>query len=221
MSATIAIVVGMIHNWNEFRVRGKARTGLLMGLSLGGIALGLEAVTSLFTSHSLPLWPSFGPASSFSTVLSAAIAPIPSFLRSTVLLLLAVGFVTRISANLNNGKAFRLLSFVVLGVFLAGASGIESISGWLAAGTVSGILLAAVYNYLLADCWEAVPVAIGTLTAFSLIQQAAFHAYPGAVVGSGIGIVIVAALAVYWERSLRPPYFWEVRVTPFSGGSRG
>ncbi|HUV12338.1 MAG TPA: hypothetical protein VMY18_01780 [Acidobacteriota bacterium] len=203
VSATIAIVVGMLHNWNGSRARLRLQTGLLTGLALGGIALGLEAVTSLFTSQSLPRWPSFGPASSYSAVLAAGIAPISAFLRSTVLLLLAVGFVTRISAGLRNGTVIRLLSFVVLGVFLAGASGIESISGWLAAGTVSGILLAVVYNYVLADCWEAVPVAIGTLTVFSLIQQAAFHAYPGAVVGSGIGIIIVSVLAVFWERSLR------------------
>jgi hypothetical protein len=124
-------------------------------------------------------------------------------MRSTVLVLLGVGFVTRFSTNMKNGKAFRWASFVALGVILAGGSGIESIPEWLIAGTVSGILLAIVYNYVLVYCWEAVPVAIATLTVFSLIQQAWFRAFPGAVVGIGIGIVILGTIAVFWERRLR------------------
>jgi hypothetical protein len=78
---------------------------------------------------------------------------------------------------------------------------IDALSLWPMVGTIIGLLLLAVYRFIIRYDYALIPLATSSFTILHVLQQGIFNAYPGAAFETGInisGIIIIASLW-YWH----------------------
>ena len=92
---------------------------------------------------------------------------------------------------------------MAFGVLGTGAPQGADIGGWLAAAALAAAALLAAYVTLLRADLTMVPLVIGTMTVFGILAQNIPEPFPGALVASIGGAILIGVLAWWWFRALR------------------
>jgi len=207
-SVALALAGGLVTgSRNAAAALGFGRT-ILMGAALGAAMAGLNAVARSVAPSLGPSWGDFEAASMFWPILGGAVTPLIQFLTQTLLLLVifcAFTWKPRWSGLL-----------VLIGLVIAGASSLETISSWLIAGLASGIVLWAAYTLVLRHQPKLLVTAIATLAIFSIFRDGLGRAYPGAFTGSILAIIVIGFAAWVWVKlAARPavPDLLELKVS--------
>jgi len=198
MAAGMGLNAGFIHRWLPPQPAGGRGPAVAGGLALGALAAGLVAVAAGLLPALEPPWPSFQGAAASLPLLAAAIGPVRSWITSTTLLLLVLGFVHVASRGWTRARLPLGLALVVLGPVMVGASDVVTVARWLATGLGVGVFLLLAYLVVLRFHLALVPVATAAFTVFGAVHQGILRAYPGALVGAILAAAMLLGLAVLW-----------------------
>ena len=74
---------------------------------------------------------------------------------------------------------------------------------WAVSGTVTGVLMLAAYVFVLRLDITLAPVAVAVMVILGRLPEGLHRAYPGALPGTALGIVIIAMISWWWFNELR------------------
>jgi hypothetical protein len=173
-----------------------------------GIAVGLAgaALSAAAARLATPVWArvsDLDAAGTFLPLAQVAIDPIGGFLLRTAVMLSALTLVDGMTAGWTRRRAPSLALLAVIGFLGAGTPVGHHLGGWLVAGLVLAVALPAVAISALRFDLTMVPIALGTMAIVSVASNGIARAFPGALAGSLLAIVILALTAWWVFRSLR------------------
>ena len=209
-AAAVALFAGFAHGRARAATGARTRAPVVVGIALGFAVAGLVRALWLMSRALAPAWPGYGAAQAVFPVVREGLAPIPTVLTRAAVLLVAFA----VAHQLTRGWTRRRVAFGAL-LFVFGAFGGQLGSGstpilWLEQAVFSGLVFLAAYVFILRYDFTLVPVAIGTMAALSGLRTALLGAYPGAVAGGLVGLVVAVAVAALWFQALRAPELEEV-----------
>src|SRR5439155_20763720 len=140
-SVALALAAGLVADWRGVSPAFGVRRTILMGAALGATMAALSALARSAAPSLGPSWGNFEAASMFWPILGAALTPLHQFLTQAVVLLVIL------SAAAFKPHWWGLL--VLIGLVLAGATSLETISSWLIVGLAGGLVLATAYVLVL------------------------------------------------------------------------
>ena len=119
-----------------------------------------------------------------------------------IILLFVVLLLNRITLRGSRRRPLALLLIALVGLSLAGSSGIASIPAWLTLGLGFTLALGVAYWLLFRMAPVSTILAVGTLAVLREVKQAVQGAFPMALIGSIVAIGLILALALLWQRHL-------------------
>ncbi len=162
-------------------------------ISFGIIYKAILVITTLFGSLLAPHWAKYDAASYYLPSLGTALILINSFASVSL-------FATTFVLMLNYfGRQLHwwviLLLSLIFGIISSSVT--LSLSLWLAAGILLGILFFVAYRHLLGQEPRLCFIMYATTITLSALTEMSYHAYPGAVIGNLLGICGIWALCYY------------------------
>jgi membrane protease YdiL (CAAX protease family) len=200
IAAVSALIVGMTHRWLPPQPAMGAGA-IAAGIALGALAAGLAALAATVSTQS-PSWPELGPASAQLPWLAAGLGPIVGLITTTAMLLLVVALIHAATRGWSCRQVPFSILLVLLGLVLVGSEGAETIPLWLASGLGAGMVLWVAYVTVLRFNMALLPLALATATILATVRQGILNAYPGAITGSVIAVLLIGALAMVWAKRM-------------------
>jgi len=220
MAAVSALLIGLAHRMLPRQPTENAGASIAAGFGLGAILAGLGALGLRLAPSPLPLWPSFGGAGDTVPLLSSALGPLSSWITSTALFLLVVAILYAFTGGWRRRQPVASVFMILLGLVVTGSEGVESIPMWLLEGALTGLVLLAIWLWVLRHHPALTPLVTAAGAVLAAMRSALIGAYPGAAAGSVIGALLVLTAAVWWFRRLSADsVFQSARV--FSGEPAG
>jgi hypothetical protein len=173
-----------------------------------GIAAGLfgAAVSLAAAALRTPEWaqaPKLAPLGAFVPVLSVAIEPISALIMRMAVLMSLFAAVTAGTTDWTRRRVFGALVLLLSGFLAAGTPAGLQTAGWGAAGALKAVSLLAVYVTLLRADLTMTPLALGTMMVVGAVAAGVQRPFPGALAGSILAALIVAAVSWGWFFALR------------------
>jgi hypothetical protein len=202
-AAALALIAGAVPYWCS---TGRLRlpTAARLGLSLGAIGAGAAAVSAL--SSNGPLWPSYAGAATFAPLIASATTPVLGLLTRITLLLLIVGAANRLTAGWTRRRTLTAVLIVAVGGVLGNSASPLNIGMWITAAIVIGLILIAVYVFVLRHDVSVIPLAAAVVATVGTLPEGLSRAYPGALPGALIAVAIMWLAAYAWFRTLSGPH---------------
>jgi hypothetical protein len=208
-AAAIAIAVGFVHSWGlEASWRDAPSSQLeplATGAAFGLLAAGLSAGIARVLPAGGPVSPGFGGADAFLPVFAAAIGPISGFVTTTLMLLIILAGVDRVTDGWRVRRVQAGIAAVLLGTVMFAARVPDIQWAGLLPSAIGGFALLAVYLLARRTHLALVPPAVAVSAVLALAPQFMVRPYPGAAAGAAIGALAVLALALLWSRLLQRP----------------
>ncbi len=203
----ISVLVGLTLGALPHAVRTSAVIPEPDALRLG-VAAGLAgaAATAIGAALRTPAWASFPDLSALGTqipMLQVAINPITGFLTRMAVTTALLAVIEQFTFGWTKRRALAIGALAIVGFLASGLPAGSHLAGWVLGGIVTAAALIAAYATLLRFDLTLVPLAIATLTIAGTLARGAERAHPGALIGSLVAAVLVAALALWWFRALR------------------
>ena len=196
ISAGLALNAGLVSTWRQPRVE-ISRNALIVA----GILIALVASSLTFFTNSLetatPEWPdTFGADSMFPIIASALITSV-GFIGNTLVFLLVFGFIDRMTIGWTRRQVLGLILLFVFGAITIAPTSSGIFSSWAISAAVTAITIVTIYYLVARHDLAVVPIITATNTIIYAIPVGD-EAYPSAMLGSGLTILLVAGLA-WWS----------------------
>jgi hypothetical protein len=198
VAGAVALIIGFVHGWLPAQESGSRAGALGTGAALGALLAGLGAAAAKASPSLAPSWATYMAGAASIPILAAALAPVAGWIVSAALLLLVLGSVHAATEGWTRRRALYSILLVILGFALAGAEGADSVGLWLGAGLVTGLLLWASWVLVLRFQLALIPIAAAAIAILGILRESVIGAYPGALVGGVVAVILVALLAVHW-----------------------
>ena len=192
-AAALALVAGLAGANANGAQRLPLGRSILIGVSVGLVLAGSGALARNAAPAMTPFWGNLAAASMFVPAIGAAIGPLTAFFTQTLVLLSVMYAFDR------RPRAAAL--WIIVGIAVAGSSGIETIPSWLIAGATTGLLLMIAYTLVFRHRRELLLISTATLAILSTIRDGLQHAYPAALAGSIAAAILVAIAQWVWFRT--------------------
>ncbi len=203
LSAAIALIIGFVTAWKTKQTQSQGTVMTIgTGFALGIIIASLSAVISMWFKPSLePLWADYKALSSFIPILKDGIGSITSYILGATILMLIITSIDRFSNGWTKRKAvFGIL--LVLMIFVISGNTKENLSFWFISGLTSGIFYLLAYLFVLRFNIALIPLTVGAGAMLDALRQGLMHAYPTAVPGAVLAIILIGVLSVFWYKLL-------------------
>jgi hypothetical protein len=197
-----ALIIGLVQEWAAQPTSIKTSQALSRGLSVGALLAGFMAGTALLLPSRQPLWAQYDDAGTYLPLLQISLTPLGGFISQTTLVLFALAAVNRFTNNWSRKQVLFSILLIVLGVILTGARSVESISSFLAAGVLLGLVLLAAYVFVLRFSVALTPLAMGVITILGTLKQGLYQALPSALPGALMASVLIGLFAFHWFTKL-------------------
>jgi hypothetical protein len=201
MSLGLALVIGFTETWRRSGARAAGPGRIVAGFSVGALIAGIFALIALAEPSLQPFWGDYQGLDAALPIVASAMQPLGNFFLEAVFLLLVIVAVDRFTLGWTKRRAlFSIL--LVLAVLVFSGRSVESVPFWLLSGMIGGVVV--LLAYLLAFRYEPalIPPAVGSIAILGALRQAMVNAHPAAIPGAALGLLIVAAISVYWSRRL-------------------
>jgi hypothetical protein len=179
------------------------RDALRLGMAAGLFGAAVSFAAAAFRTPDWAAAPAVGPLGSYIPVLAVAIDPIAGFITRLAVLGSLLAFVHVWTAGWTRRRALGAIALAAAGLVGAGAPAGMHAGGWALGGLVSAAGLLVAFVTLLRADLTMVPVALGTMMAIGVLASGADRPFPGALAGSILGAILLAAVSWWWFRALR------------------
>jgi hypothetical protein len=164
----------------------------LTGVSLGVIVSAMRALATRLAPSFQPVWPDFAAAGTSIPFVAAAVGPFSGFITLLLVLSLLFEAIDHTTRRWVRRRFIGGILFLILGLLLVARS-IETIPSWLAGGVLVGATLWAAYVLVLRFQPRTIFPMVATLSALSVVHEAFYRAYSGALIGGVLAVSIIAA----------------------------
>ena len=202
LAAAIALIVGFIKIWKpEQNVETNLLT-ILTGFSAGFLLAGISAlVNNLFGPSLKPLWAEYEALNNYLPFLAAGLNPIQGYIAGTTVFLLIFTAITRFTHNWTKKRVLFSILIIFLILIINGLS-LQTVPFWIISGLISGLVYLFIYIFIVRFRLDLVPLIIAGSTILGIVKELVFNAYPAAIPGNILAILLITAIAVFWNRRL-------------------
>ncbi|HEV3140468.1 MAG TPA: hypothetical protein VGY57_08140, partial [Vicinamibacterales bacterium] len=205
LAIAMAIIAAVVPGWSAPGAIRDRRTALVLALAVGAIGAASRLAGAIAGAQRDPSWPSYAGAGTYVPFLAASLAPIAASLSRIVVILLIVAAANRMTTFWTRRRALAgVLLFVIAGLLGASAPA-QGVGAWIVSATAAGGLFVAAYLLVLRHDLSLVPIAVAAMTVIGAVREGAMQAYGGALPGSMVGALAVAAIGYVWFAALREP----------------
>jgi hypothetical protein len=202
VSAGVSLVVGFVCSWKPKQPQSSKTSGLFLGFALGALFVGLCAVISGLLKPSLePSWASYGDLSNYISILGIAIHTVSVYIYLTVFFLLVFTAVDHFTKSWTQRRILISILFILL-VLIIEASLVRSLSFGLFLGLLTGFIFLLMYKFVLRCEMALIPLMMGSIIVFSQLKEGILNAYPAAIPGTILSIILICAISIYWYKVL-------------------
>lgn len=169
-----------------------------IGLCSGLFFAGIFSIAQTIISTNMPLWPNYESLAYSIPLLSALTNSLINYVQITMmfsLLFILIDTATKqwqINCLLFTGLA------MLCGMAMFPLPSLDLFAIWIAVGASIGLLLLALYRYIIRYDYALIPLATNSFVTLHIIQQGLFNAYPGALLEAGISACAVSITAAIW-----------------------
>jgi MFS family permease len=202
-SALSALTCGVAPRWSWSQSCLDRGTAIQLALALGALAAGASAVAGLMPSDVAPEWPAFSGADSYVPLAAAALGPVTGYIAATAVLMVLFGAAAKFTHQWTRRTALLGALAIVTGLLLSGMNPGPEPALWAVSGTVTGLLMLAAYVFILRFDITLTPIAVAVMVILDRIPEGLHRAYPGALPGTALGIVVIAMISWWWFNELR------------------
>ncbi|MCF7884852.1 MAG: CPBP family intramembrane metalloprotease [Candidatus Marinimicrobia bacterium] len=202
MAAAVALINGLIKVWKPEQKNNLEPVAILSGFFTGFLIAGIGALLEYILGPNLnPLWADYAALNSYLPFLATGLNPIQSFIINSTLLILIFTAISRFTVNWT--KRRLLFAFIILVVILVVKGlNLETIPFWIISGLVVGVIYLVIYIVFVRYRLDLIPLIVGGSTILHIMQQLVFNAYPTAIIGNLIAILLITLIAIYWSKKL-------------------
>lgn len=173
----------------------------IYGISLGLLYAGAYSCF-IFVSPSLePLWADYSALSTYLPIFSTISTALINFLMTLIGAILLFTTADTITKQWHTNKITGILLFIISGLIVSGLDASEHTILWLIWGILQGIIFMTAYLILVRYNMNAMVIATSTFIITKLIQQAAFNAFPTALIGNIMAGIVIAGTAWWWQKN--------------------
>lgn len=201
LSAAPALVIGITHQYKVTGAPVQRSRLILPGFALGCTVVLVTAIQNRMAPSLMPLWAGCTAAGHYIPILGTALAPVSNYIATTALFLLVFTSVNLLTNQWTKRRILFSCAFILLGFIYSGTL-INSLSFWLIAGPVTGMVLLFAYTFAARLHMSLVPLAMAFMSMLDMLKQSVVNPYPAAIPGSILAVVLIAALALYWQKLL-------------------
>ncbi len=169
------------------------------GICLGIFSSGVIALLQTMQRHYEPLWADYSSMAHYMPAVTLIFQAVISFFALSVLLMIICIAIDALSIYGHKKPWILGIFCACLGLALAGRMNPENIELWLTIALVLAILLLILYLAIGRYSNKALVWTSATITGFYYLQQAAFNAYPGAIIGNLTALCAVIGAAFFWS----------------------
>ena len=202
VSVLLGLTAGGVAIWTPSFARLPLQHGVWLAIAMGTAGSGAIALAS-HSGTALPDWPQVRFAAAALPWANAALGPVVGYVMQSVLLMLLVVGIERLSVGWTRRRAVTAIALVLVGIALNGVSANQPLTTSLLAGGVTGVAILTAYVGVLRYDPTMAPIIVGVIVGFQQMRHGVAAAYPGSVTGHLLAVVVVAALAASWTRLLR------------------
>jgi hypothetical protein len=199
----LALIAGLVFGWIAVERKEPSLPGSLTALALAAIPAGIAVVLSWVGGGAGdgPLWPDFSSLDRLIPAVGPALDALSRLIMTGLLVLYVIALVDRFSRGWSRMQPLAGLGLFLFGLVGAGAAP-SSVERWLVSGVMSGALLVVMYVLVLRRDMTLLPLVIAGWMALQRCQQLVLNAYPGAIVGQGLAVIVLLAFGFWWWRTL-------------------
>lgn len=203
ISAGPALVNGFIISWKTSQPQSQSSLAeISAGFGVGFFIVALLSVASYLFEPSLkPLWADYSALSYYVPILNNALNPITDYILSTTLILLIFNVADRLTKNWNKRKILFAVLIILTGFLVSGIS-TESLSFFLLTGLIKGVIYLLAYVIVFRYNLSLIPLVTGSVAIVEILQQGIMNAYPAAIPGTILAIILIGVVSFYWYRLL-------------------
>jgi hypothetical protein len=194
MALGIAVLGGYVTRASRDPLLGPAHRWVA-GVSIGFLAAGLAAASSRFAPSFSPSWGNYAPLATYVPWAVPPLDAVSQVLTAGIVGWFFLGIADALTAGWTRRKAAGALFALVLGLAVAGLSGVDSLPWWAASGVLTGIFGLVAYVFVFRPAPEALPVTIATLSTLGALRAGWAGAYPGVALSSAVRVVMLFATA--------------------------
>lgn len=177
---------------------------IIFASSIGTLVAAVYSLIIYVSPAIVPLWPDFMPAGAYMPALSAALHNITFFIETMMIFIVLVIAADVLTNGWHQRKPFFVLIAFLLGLAFMGHN-IESLPFFycLTAGVLFGLLACLSYIYVLRFDKVMLAFPIAAYMILHSVQQMFFNAYPGAILGGVLSIILIMIIMVVWMQLQR------------------
>jgi hypothetical protein len=205
----LGLLAGLAHTWLWRPPTVTLTRAVGAGVAAGLAALGVTAAAQIIApSTDTPSWPGYAAADALAPTLGPALSLVLSLIAGTTALLLVFAAVYRFRSADRLRRTDVAFVWLGLGMLLGGvAADLRGDPGraaleWLVVGGLLAVGLALIYALARRIHPAIVPIFAATLLAEDAIEAIVSRPYPGALLGGGLALVLLAVTATIWARGL-------------------
>lgn len=202
LSGGLALVAGLLQTWKRQQAGMKTSAVILLGIAVGAILSGLEALLSQFAPAISPLWAKYAPLETYLPILSAGLEPLVQYVLMAAIFMLIFIVADNLTAGWQRKKILAVALLLLLGLVSSGVDAVLSVPFWLLSGLVMGIVYLLLYLFVLRFQLAIIPIAFAVTIMLSELKQGIMNAFPAALPGAILAMIVIGGFSVYWYRRL-------------------
>ncbi len=197
LSTGVALLLGFVQKWKRAQSTITSTAAIGTGFSLGLLLCGIFSLLAFFGPKLAPFWADYDAAANFIPILEAGFDPIEMYIMLTTLIWFIFTAVDNFSSCGRQRRGIIVAGLLLFGLILNGIQ-IDNLTSWLAGGLVTGFILLLTYQFVFRYHLALIPLVIATASIFAVLRQGIFNAYPGAISGSVLAIILCVVLSFFW-----------------------
>jgi membrane protease YdiL (CAAX protease family) len=203
LAGALGLTAGFVHGWIPRGVWAPTvPRPALAGIALGLLVAGVRSAAVALGPRDLPLWPSYGGASSYLPLLAPVPSPATTLIATGLFVLLVLVGVERLTGGWTRRRGVALGGLLLAGIAAPGPTVVDAPWGWLLVAIATAVGLLVLYRISRVLGLAFVPWMVATVLAVQVARELTFGAYVGAGVGGLLGLVTLLGLAWGWGRLL-------------------
>lgn len=201
-AGAFGIILAILTSWQKpYLVSDKKPW--IYGISIGICVSGFAAILQTLNRTYEPLWADYSSLGTYLPILDSMAEAATVFITLTALFMILSIIMDSLAIYWRKRPVILVVLHLILGIIMAGRLMPETLSLWLISGAILGGLLLAIYLTIGHYSNQALVWTAATITGFYYLQQAIFNAYPHAIAGNLLAILVVFGLAYAWSRKIK------------------